>query len=101
MTGWVVLAPVPVRWQGSHQHRLRDALLVASDTPSHLTATCRRPEMDGLAEVEVFSQGREVSNPLAHVGAGAGLVGPAVAPPVVGNDAVALAKEEGHLGVPV
>jgi hypothetical protein len=57
--------------------------------------------MDRVAQVEMFSQGREVGNPMIHVVAGAGLVGPAVAAPVVGDHPIPVMKEEGHLGIPV
>ena len=57
--------------------------------------------MDRVAQVEVFRQGREVGNPVVHVVAGAGLVGPAVAAPVVGDHPIAVMKEECHLGIPV
>jgi hypothetical protein len=58
-------------------------------------------DVDRVAQIEVLGQVREVGSPVVHVVAGAGLVGPAVAAPVVGDHPVALAKEEGHLGVPV
>ena len=54
-----------------------------------------------VAQVEVLRQGREVGNPVVHVVAGAGLVGPAVAAPVVGDHPIPVTKEECHLGVPV
>jgi hypothetical protein len=38
---------------------------------------------------------------MVHIVAGAGLVGSAVAASVVGDNPVAMAKEECHLGVPV
>ena len=94
LTGRVVLAPVHVRRQGSDQYRLRDALRVAGDIASHLTATRGVADVDRVAQVEVLGQGREVGNPVVHVVAGAGLVGPAVAAPVVGDHPVAVAKEE-------
>ena len=49
----------------------------------------------------MFRQGREVRDPLVHVVTGAGLVGPAVAAPVVGDHPIPVMKEEGHLGIPV
>ena len=57
--------------------------------------------MHSIAQIEVFSQGREVVNPMVHVVAGAGLVGPAVAAPVVGDHPIPVMKEERHLGIPV
>ena len=42
----------------------------------------------------MFSQGREVGNPVVHVVAGAGLVGPPWPVPVVGDHPVAVAKKK-------
>ena len=72
---------------------------MASNKASDLTATCCMPDMERVAQVEVFS--REVRNSMIHVVAGTGLVGPAVAAPVVDDHTISVMKEKHHLGIPV
>ena len=57
--------------------------------------------MDGVAQVEMLDDRGGVGGVVVHVVAVADLARTAVAAPVVGDDAIALADEEEHLGVPV
>src|SRR3954468_15137995 len=57
--------------------------------------------MDGAAQAEVLDDRGGVGGVVVHVVPLADLTGAAVAAPVVGDDAVALADKEEHLGVPV
>ena len=57
--------------------------------------------MDGVLQVEMRGQRREVVGVVVHVVAVAGLGRAAVAAPVMGDDAIAVAEEEQHLRVPV
>jgi len=52
-------------------------------------------------QIKMRRQRGEVVGVVVHVVAVAGLGGPPVAAPVVGDDAVAVQEEEHHLGVPV
>src|SRR6266481_2252787 len=52
-------------------------------------------------EVEMCGQRRQVVSVMIHVMSAAGLGGAAVAAPVVGDHAEALAEEEQHLRVPI
>ena len=73
------------------QRRLRHtALAVAADVASHLAATGRVPDVDGVAQVEVRGQGGQVIGVVVHVVAVPRLGRAPVAAPVVGDRAVAV-----------
>src|SRR4051812_29548572 len=57
--------------------------------------------MDGVVKVEVFGQGGKVGGVVVHVVPIAGLGGPTVPSPVMGDDPVATVEKEDHLAVPV
>jgi Helicase conserved C-terminal domain len=60
----------------------------------------RRDVLDSFA-IDAMPDMNDFSLYMVYVVAGVGLVGPTVAAPVVGDHPVVVAKEEGHLGVPV
>ena len=57
--------------------------------------------MDGVVEIEMGGHRGQVVGIVVHVVAVAGLGGPSVPAPVMGDDPVAVLQEEQHLGVPV
>ena len=67
----------------------------------HLAAAGGMPDMDGILEIEMLGQRRQVVGIMVHVMAAAGLGGAAMAAPVMGDDAKSLVQEEQHLGVPI
>jgi len=58
-------------------------------------------DMHRILEVEMCGQCREVVGVMIHVMAAVGLGGAAMAAPVVGDHAEALAEEEQHLRLPI
>jgi hypothetical protein len=58
-------------------------------------------DMDGIVQVEMGGQRRQVVGVMLHVVTVADLRGAAVAPTIMGNDAIPVADEEQHLCVPV
>ena len=84
------------------QHRFRHTdLTVPGDVVHDFAATSGVPDMDGVPEIEMGRQRRQVVGVVVHVVTVAGLRGAAVPAPVMGDDAVAVLQEEQHLGVPV
>jgi hypothetical protein len=59
------------------------------------------PDVDGVVQVEVGGERRQVVGVVVHVVAVGDLGGPAVPAPVVRDDPVPLLQEEHQLGVPV
>ena len=57
--------------------------------------------MDGVLQIEMRRQRRQIVGIMIHVVAVAGLGRAAVAAPVMGDDAIAVVQEEQHLRVPV
>ena len=74
---------------------------MAGDVAGRLAAAGRVADVDRVAQVEVLDDRGGVGGVVVHVVPVADLARPAVAAPVVGDDAVALLDEEEHLGVPV
>src|SRR5258706_14510786 len=58
-------------------------------------------DVDGVLQIEMRGQSREVVGIVVRGMAVAGLAGAAVAPAVMGDDAIAVIEEEQHLRVPV
>src|SRR5438445_13316298 len=58
-------------------------------------------DMDGILEVEMRYECRDIGGIGVHLVADIRLGRAAMAAPIVGDDAVALCQEEQHLGVPV
>src|SRR3546814_18862107 len=58
-------------------------------------------DMDGLLQVQRLRQRDHIGSVGVHVVAGIGLGRTAMAAAVMGDDPIALAEEEQHLGVPV
>ena len=67
----------------------------------HFAAAGGMADMDGVLQIEMRGQSREVVGIVIHVVAVAGLAGPAMAAAVMGDDAIAVIEEEQHLRVPV
>ena len=67
----------------------------------HLAAAGGMADMDGVLQIEMRGQRRQVVGVVIHVVAVAGLRGAAMAAPIVGDDAIAVVEEEHHLRVPV
>ncbi len=58
-------------------------------------------DVDGVLQIQMRSKGGEVVSVVIHVMTVAGLAGPAVTAPVMGDYAVAAIEEKHHLRVPV
>ena len=57
--------------------------------------------MNGVPQIEMCGQSRQVICIMVHVMALAWLGGPAMPAPIMGNDAIAMIEEEQHLRIPV
>ena len=71
------------------------------DVAHDLAAAGRVADVHGVMDIEVRGHRGQVVGVVIHVVTVAGLRGPAVPAPVVGDDAIAVLQEEQHLGVPV
>ena len=97
------------RLHHDRRHRGDDAALghaarrlaVAGDIGDHLAAAGGMAHMHGILQVQMRGQRRQVGGIMVHVMAAIGLGRAAMAAPVMGNDAIALAAEEHHLRIPV
>ena len=90
------------RRHGTDEHQLGDAALaVAGDIAGRLAAAGGVANVDGVAQVEMLDDVGGVGGVVVHVVAAADLARPAMAAPVMGDDAVALLDEVEHLRVPV
>src|ERR1700730_11382324 len=58
-------------------------------------------DVNGVLQIEMRGQSRQVICIVVHVVAFAWLGGPAMPAPIMGNDAIAMIEEEHHLRVPV
>src|ERR1700730_16437579 len=58
-------------------------------------------DVNGVLQIEMRGQSRQVICIVVHVVAFAWLGGPAMPAPIMGNDAIAVIEEEHHLRVPV
>src|SRR5438270_7843171 len=67
----------------------------------HLATSGGMTNVHGVLHIKMRDQSRKVVGIVIHVMAVARLGGPAVASPVMGDDAIALFEEEQHLRVPV
>src|SRR5262249_59949578 len=74
---------------------------VTCDVTCDLTATGRMAYMDGVLQVQVRRERREVVGVVIHIVSAAGLARASVTSPVMGNDAIAVVDEKHHLRVPV
>jgi hypothetical protein len=84
------------------QHGFRDAsLAVPRDVPGDLAAAGRMSDVNGVAQVEVRGQGRDVRGIRVHLVAGRRLRRAPVAPAIVGDHAEPLRQEKHHLGIPI
>ena len=73
------------------QYRFRHpALTVPGDVAHDLAATGGMPNMDGVLEIEMGSQCRQIVGVVVHVVTIAGLRGAAVPAPIMGDNAVAV-----------
>src|ERR1700678_720080 len=66
-----------------------------------LAAAGGMADVNGVLQIEMRGQGRQVVGIVIHVVAVAGLGGAAMATAVMGDDAIAVVEEEQHLRVPV
>src|SRR5437868_9009726 len=93
--------------QHQRRHRADDgrlrhpAVAVPSQIVHHLAAAGGMTDVNGILQTEMRGQSCEVVRIVIHVMAVAGLAGPAVAPAVMGDDAIAVILKEQHLRVPV
>ena len=76
-------------------------LAVAGEVMRDFAAAGGVADVHRIAQVEMFDDRGEVVGVVVHVVAVADLCGPAVPAAVMRDDAVAVLKEEQHLGVPV
>ena len=67
----------------------------------HLAAAGGMADVNGILQVEMRGQRRQVVGIMIHVVAVGGLAGAAMAAAVMGDDAIAVIEEEQHLRVPV
>jgi hypothetical protein len=74
---------------------------VARDVAHDFAAAGRMADVNGVLQIEMRGQSREVVCIVVHVMALACLGGPAMPAPIMGNDAIAMIEEEHHLRVPV
>src|SRR6266404_335010 len=77
------------------------AFAMPSQVMRHLAAAGGMTNVHGLLQIKMRGQNRKVVSIMIHVMAVARLGGPAVASPVMGDDAIAVFEEEQHLRVPV
>src|SRR5437762_2701566 len=99
------LVVVAVHDEGRHgadQHQLGNtALAVARDIVRRFAAAGRMANVDGITQIEMRDDRGGVRGVVVHVVTIADLARPAMAAPVMRNDAIALLQEVEHLGVPV
>ena len=74
---------------------------MSRDVAHDLAATGGVPDVDGIPQIEMVGHGRQIVGVVVHVVTVADLARASVAPPIVGDHAVAVAEEEQHLVVPV
>src|SRR5690242_8756739 len=74
---------------------------MTSDVPCSFAGTSGVPDMNRTAKIEVRHDRGSIARVVVHIVARALLSGSTVTAAVVGNDAVALAGEVEHLGIPV
>lgn len=90
------------RWNRVDEHGFgRSALAVPGQVADHFTAAGRMAHVNGVLEVQLLGQRREVVGVVVHVVALGGVAGTPVPAPVVRDDPVTLLQEEQHLVVPV
>jgi hypothetical protein len=90
------------RRHSADEHELGDAAVaVAGDIVRRLAAAGRVADVDRVAQVEMGDESRDVGGVVIHVMASSDLCRPAVAAPVMGDDAIALPDEVEHLRIPV
>ena len=86
------------RRHGADQHCLRHALgAVAADIAGDLAAAGRVADVDGVLEVELLDQFREIVGVGVHVVAVPRLARAAMAAAIMGDAAIAARREEEHL----
>jgi hypothetical protein len=90
------------RWDRADYGRLRHpALAVSREVVHHLAAAGGMADVNGVLQIEMRGQRRQVIRIVIHVVAIARLSRSAVAAAVVSYDAIAVVKKEQHLRVPV
>ena len=89
------------RRNGADQHRLGHALrAVAADVAGDFAAAGGVADVDGVLQVELFEQRRQIVGVGVHVVAVPGLAGAAMTAPVMRDAAIAVRAEEEHLRFP-
>ncbi|MGY4470775.1 hypothetical protein ACVWWK_006484 [Bradyrhizobium sp. LB9.1b] len=73
---------------------------MAADTARDLASTGRMADHRRALDVERLKQSGEIVGIGIHVVAGPRLIRPAMAASIMGNNAVAVVRQEQHLGVP-
>jgi hypothetical protein len=74
---------------------------MTGDVASGFATPGRVADMDGIAEVQVFGDGRCVSGVMVHIVAVRHLARAPVAATIDSHDTIPLLNEEKHLGIPV
>jgi PII-like signaling protein len=74
---------------------------MATQVAHDLTTACRVADVDGVFEVEMLGQSRQVVGVVIHVVAITGLRGATMSAPVMGYYSITVLKEEQHLRVPI
>src|SRR6266576_3466742 len=101
--------PARIRRRLHHQRRYRrndsrlgdPAFAMPRQTMHHFPAAGGMADVNGVLQVEMCGQRRQIIRIMIHVMAVSHLSGPAMASAVVGYDAIAVLEEEQHLRVPV
>jgi len=76
-------------------------MAMAGDIAGSFTASGRVADVDGPPKVEMFNNGGDVLSVVVHIVAVADLTRPAMATPVMSDDAIAPFDEVEHLRIPV
>src|SRR6478609_240698 len=86
----------------ANQRSLRDSFFaMPSQIMRYLAAAGGMTNVHCVFQIKMRSQSRKIIGVMIHVMAVAGLSGPSVATPVMGDDAIAVFEEEEHLRIPV
>src|SRR5207249_11518859 len=89
-------------WDGTVRNQFGRAILaVPRNIACGLAAAGGMTDVNGIVKIKMLDNGRDVGCIVIHVVAIANLGRATVTAPVVGDDTIALADEEKHLGVPV
>ena len=74
---------------------------MATQIAHDLTTACRMADVDGVFEVEMLGQCRQIVGVMIHVVAITGLRGATMSAPIVSDNSITVLEEEQHLRVPI